>query len=135
MGDLSDRFLLMHPLKQRSRGWQAEVARRVGVSPPTVSDWISGKIKKIEWAHAVKVADLYGFNAIWVASGEGPMRASEPPPPPNGFADRHEVSESDWALLQSVKMLPAKEVEAIRARAKEIAELYERWEREKVRPK
>jgi hypothetical protein len=61
--------------------------------------------------------------------------AAAPTPPPADFADRHEVSESDWALLQDVKMLPAKELDAIRARAKEIAEMYERWEREKVRPK
>jgi hypothetical protein len=47
--------------------------------------------------------------------------SAEPAPPPAGFADRHEVSASDWALLQDIKSAAFEsEIEAIRKRAVEL---------------
>lgn len=46
-----------------------------------------------------------------------------PPPPPSNFADRHEVSDSDWATLEAVKLLiPEHELAELRARAGRLRE-------------
>jgi transcriptional regulator with XRE-family HTH domain len=42
---------------ERKWGRQAEVARRVGVSPQTVNDWLSGR-KKMTGAQALSVLEL-----------------------------------------------------------------------------
>lgn len=45
----------------------------------------------------------------------------EPPAPPLNFADRHEVSDSDWATLQAVKVvLDERELDSIRKRAEAL---------------
>jgi DNA-binding transcriptional regulator YiaG len=42
---------------EREWGRQAEVARRVGVSPQTVNDWLSGR-KKMTGIQALNVLEL-----------------------------------------------------------------------------
>lgn len=48
-----------------------ELARAVGVKPPSVSDWLSGKSKKMEGENLLKAAKFLGVNASWLASGIG----------------------------------------------------------------
>lgn len=48
-----------------------ELARAVGVKPPSVSDWISGKSKTMEGENLLKAANFLGVNPIWLASGIG----------------------------------------------------------------
>ena len=48
-----------------------ELARAVGVKPPSVSDWLSGKSKKMEGENLLKASKFLGVNADWLASGNG----------------------------------------------------------------
>lgn len=48
-----------------------DLARAVGVKPPSVSDWLSGKSKTMEGENLVKAAKFLGVNALWLASGNG----------------------------------------------------------------
>lgn len=61
-------------------------------------------------------------------------KAREPiPSPPPDFRDRHEVSESDWALLQDVKTAATQdELDAIRARADMIKRKVEEMMTERI---
>jgi hypothetical protein len=62
-----------------------------------------------------KIADRARVKTAWL------MQSAEPPPPPKGFTDRREVSESDWALLQDIKRAAFdSEIEVIRKRAVEL---------------
>lgn len=48
-----------------------ELARAVGVKPPSVSDWLSGKSKAMEGENLLKASKFLGVNATWLASGIG----------------------------------------------------------------
>jgi len=48
-----------------------ELARAVGVKPPSVSDWLSGKSKTMEGENLLKAAKFLGVNANWLATGSG----------------------------------------------------------------
>jgi transcriptional regulator with XRE-family HTH domain len=121
----------------RVQKWtRADVLRISGVSSSVLSQWM-GKGSKViktigDMKAATKLSEASGYNALWIAKGEGPKHVSAAPKRPAAkFTDRHEVlNESDWALLQDAKMLPPKEVDALRARAAEMREIYAQWERE-----
>jgi transcriptional regulator with XRE-family HTH domain len=49
---------------------KAEIARRVGVSAPTVSDWESGKIKSIEGENLLRLAQTLGVTPNWLLTGK-----------------------------------------------------------------
>ncbi|RJE69711.1 repressor [Acinetobacter sp. JS678] len=48
-----------------------ELARAVGVKPPSVSDWLSGKSKTMEGENLLKASKFLGVNPSWLASGNG----------------------------------------------------------------
>ncbi|MEN8282590.1 LexA family protein [Acinetobacter gerneri] len=48
-----------------------ELARAVGVKPPSVSDWLSGKSKTMDGENLVKAAKFLDVNATWLATGNG----------------------------------------------------------------
>ncbi|MCB8769369.1 LexA family protein [Acinetobacter soli] len=48
-----------------------DLARAVGVKPPSVSDWLSGKSRKMEGENLLKVSKFLGVNANWLATGNG----------------------------------------------------------------
>jgi|GEM_PF-679684 len=52
----------------------ADLARACGVKPPSVSDWLSGKTKKMEGANLLAAAEFLEVNYWWLATGKGPMR-------------------------------------------------------------
>lgn len=49
-----------------------DFARRVGVSPPTVTQWENGETKKIEGENLVKVCRILNISADWLLYGTGP---------------------------------------------------------------
>lgn len=67
----------------------AAIARACGISPPSVSDWLSGKSKTMEGKNLLATARLLRVRPDWLASGIGVMReepsanltAKEPDPP------------------------------------------------------
>lgn len=48
-----------------------DLARAVGVKPPSVSDWLSGKSKTMEGENLLKASKFLGVNPAWLASGTG----------------------------------------------------------------
>ncbi|MFI8035468.1 LexA family protein [Acinetobacter sp. ABJ_C3_5] len=48
-----------------------DLARAVGVKPPSVSDWLSGKSKTMEGENLIKASKFLGVSASWLASGSG----------------------------------------------------------------
>ncbi|EEY78935.1 peptidase S24-like protein [Acinetobacter calcoaceticus RUH2202] len=91
-----------------------DLARAVGVKPPSVSDWLSGKSKKMEGENLLKAAKYLKVSAAWLATGVG-----EPTEEHNkeaakvlsdaqfkiidieAFKKKYNISESDEAVLFS----------------------------------
>jgi len=48
-----------------------ELARAVGVKPPSVSDWLSGKSKTMEGENLLKASKFLRVSPTWLASGVG----------------------------------------------------------------
>ncbi|HAV5450869.1 helix-turn-helix domain-containing protein [Acinetobacter baumannii] len=48
-----------------------DLARAVGVKPPSVSDWLSGKSKTMEGENLLKASKFLGVNPNWLATGIG----------------------------------------------------------------
>ncbi|RLZ10823.1 XRE family transcriptional regulator [Acinetobacter sp. 2JN-4] len=48
-----------------------DLARAVGVKPPSVSDWLSGKSKTMEGENLLKASKYLNVNPIWLATGSG----------------------------------------------------------------
>jgi transcriptional regulator with XRE-family HTH domain len=57
---------------------QAGLAKACGVKPPSVSDWLSGKTKKIEGANLLMAAQYLSVDAWWLATGKGAIDPSKP---------------------------------------------------------
>jgi SOS-response transcriptional repressor LexA len=53
---------------------KANIARAVGVSSPTVTDWESGKIKNIEGANLLKLASVLKVTPEWLQTGKYPPK-------------------------------------------------------------
>lgn len=51
-----------------------DLARVVGVKPPSVSDWLSGKSKTMEGENLLRVAKYLNINPVWLATGKGDFR-------------------------------------------------------------
>lgn len=47
------------------------LAEAVGVKPPSVSDWLSGKSKTMEGENLLRASKFLGVNPSWLASGIG----------------------------------------------------------------
>lgn len=53
---------------------QAALAKAAGVKPSSVSDWIKGETKSLKALPLVRAAHVLGVSALWLATGEGPMK-------------------------------------------------------------
>ncbi|MDP1931936.1 MAG: S24 family peptidase [Gammaproteobacteria bacterium] len=53
---------------------KSSLARAIGVSAPTVTDWTKGEIQKITADNAEKVCKELGINIQWLLSGKGKIR-------------------------------------------------------------
>lgn len=50
---------------------QADIARAAGIKQPSVTDWFNGKTNRLKLKPAVKAAELWGCNPLWLGEGEG----------------------------------------------------------------
>lgn len=55
-----------------------QIAEVCGVSSSAVSQWKEGPIKSIKPAPAARLAERTGFNALWIATGEGSKWRTRP---------------------------------------------------------
>lgn len=60
-----------------------ELARAVGVKPPSVSDWLSGKSKTMEGENLLRAAKHLNVNPVWLATGNGEITADQKYNPKN----------------------------------------------------
>lgn len=59
---------------RKARGWtKKELARRLGVSKATVSDWENDKIKNLKMAHLIALSDETGYSIPWLALKRKPI--------------------------------------------------------------
>lgn len=56
------------------------LARASKVSPPTVTDWLNGKIKELKAENAERICRELNINLKWLLYGRGPMRPSDSRP-------------------------------------------------------
>lgn len=56
---------------------QAGLARACGIKPPSVSDWMHGKTKSVEGSNLIKASEYLGVRSKWLATGLGPMTATQ----------------------------------------------------------
>lgn len=71
---LSDRIkIAMHEAGMS----QADLARAVGLKPPSVNGWLSGKSRFLRGENLLKAARALNVSQDWLATGHGPMKISE----------------------------------------------------------
>lgn len=59
-------------MARKVMGWnKSRLAREVGVSNATVSDWESGEIKEVKSSYIFILGEKLNINARWLATGEG----------------------------------------------------------------
>lgn len=95
----------LYEARKRAKLTQGQAAKALKISQGTLSELENSGQGS---AHTVGLANLYGCDPNWLATGEGSHVRSgpgdtSPPAPPRTFRDRREVTESDWALLQDIK--------------------------------
>lgn len=56
---------------------QVDLARAVGIKPPSVNGWLSGKAKYLRGENLLLAARALNVNQDWLATGTGPMRTDE----------------------------------------------------------
>jgi transcriptional regulator with XRE-family HTH domain len=61
----------------RKGGTKKAFAEAVGVSPPAVNDWFSGKTQSIDGKNLIKAADYLGVSPEWLATGNGSSPSSD----------------------------------------------------------
>lgn len=60
---------------------QVDMARVCQVSTASVCEWMNGGVKSMEGKSLVRAAIALHVNPLWLAEGEGPMRADAPAAP------------------------------------------------------
>ncbi|AWH54161.1 transcriptional regulator [Stenotrophomonas sp. ESTM1D_MKCIP4_1] len=70
MSTLSERLTLA---LEHAKTTQAQLARDVGVTAPSVHNWFSGKAKFLRGANLLAAARTLGVNESWLATGSGAM--------------------------------------------------------------
>ncbi|HDV8349673.1 TPA: transcriptional regulator [Burkholderia vietnamiensis] len=83
----------------------ADLARACRVRAPSVSDWLSGKTKKMEGANLLLAAEFLNVDPWWLATGEGQMvrRANTPAPQKQEMLGTHAQALVD-ALAKADKL-------------------------------
>ena len=92
-----------------------DLARAVGVKPPSVSDWLSGKSKTMEGENLLKAADFLKVNPTWLATGSGSPNENLNPILSNpesqfkilnieAFKKQYNIPDSEDAVLFSQKI-------------------------------
>ena len=57
----------------KSGHYASSVARELRITPEAVLMWMDGTTKTIKAENIFKLADLTGFSARWLATGDGPQ--------------------------------------------------------------
>lgn len=99
--NFSERLLTALRVSGKTR---TELARHLGVTPSTVTQAINGQTLVLSAANTTRAADLCRVEALWLATGEGPMQRAALSPMALDIAKRFDqvrIDERDrlYALL------------------------------------
>lgn len=96
----------------RSGDSQVALAKRIGVSKGTITNWIKGTVRHVYPPHLIAAAHQCAVNVIWLATGEGPKAPS-----------RYAANNADMSLLEDtvIVVLTILEARHISLRAKGLA--------------
>lgn len=105
---------------------QADLARRAGVKPSSVHNWLSGETKSLKPNGLFAAARALNVQPEWLMSGRGPMRPVIPGPDSPSMPLRldREALETAIRLLEDVFAVDGLEFEAVK-QADLIASTYE----------
>jgi transcriptional regulator with XRE-family HTH domain len=81
-----------------------ELADAVGVKPPSVSDWLSGKSKTMEGENLLRAAKFLGVNPMWLASGIGEIKAVRSPSQISTLAGLNENFQLEELVQKLIKL-------------------------------
>jgi transcriptional regulator with XRE-family HTH domain len=79
----------------------ASLAKRVGVSAPTINDWEKGVIKNIEGANLLKVASVLGVTATFLLTGKKLTKDGELVPQISDNDGLGELSQEELDLIHA----------------------------------
>lgn len=74
---------------------KAELARRVGISAPSVNGWFTGKAKFLRGENLLAAAKALNVDQDWLASGRGAMRRSVVSEAPSQYLSLDHVSTTE----------------------------------------
>ncbi|QDQ25978.1 helix-turn-helix transcriptional regulator [Chitinimonas arctica] len=83
----------------------ADLARYVGVKPPSISKWMNGGTKSVEGENLLRAAEYLQCNPNWLATGRGEELRAEPgnirtePRPASIYHDEDEVEEDEFEVM------------------------------------
>lgn len=77
MNTLADRLRYAMEVLPPKKIKGVDLARAVGVKPPSVSDWLSGKSKTMEGENLLRAAKFLGVKPIWLATGSGDLKDTD----------------------------------------------------------
>lgn len=94
-------------LLKRLTGWSnAEVARNAGVSRTAPGDWLSGKARSMSATVAAQLAKKTGFDARWLATGDGQPPGEYLPAAINKPPSKKAIEGGDVAVWNTPDELP-----------------------------
>ena len=83
---------------RKALGWsQADLARRMFVTQPSVADWESGR-KAPHTKNLARLAVMLGVSMEWLSTGRGEMHPSSTP-------GSREAATDDWILPEERRLL------------------------------
>lgn len=77
MKNLSERLRYAMEVLPPKKIKGVDLARAVGVKPPSVSDWLSGKSKTMEGENLLRAAKFLNVNPVWLATGNGEIKSNQ----------------------------------------------------------
>ncbi|TDB28427.1 XRE family transcriptional regulator [Stenotrophomonas sp. ATCM1_4] len=131
MTTLADRLSIAMSKRGMS---QAELARRCGVSQPSVHGWLSGKAKFLRGENLLRAASVLNVSEEWLATGQGSMDQR-----PGTTIGKSQPARPDPAILSATQEFLERAFAALgkkfhlTAEADLFADVYE-WVAEDDRP-
>lgn len=83
----------------------AQLARKAGVKPPSVSLWLNGTTKSIKGQNLLKAAVALQVTPDWLANGRGPKFVNEPVGAQAVQEER--TYHGDASIAEAIKLLEA----------------------------
>ena len=106
----SDRVKLARELAGFS---QAELARRTGMSQPSINDLESGRTQSLRGPNLIRGAKALGQTPEWLATGGGVQCEPPLPPPPPATNEHAALLESFTKLTAAEKKIVVRMVRAL----------------------